>query len=257
MLLRGTALWTPIVAVIEPQIQRFYLRTATRAFAVFLRLLTEEICVSFLVLKITDLQPWIHGLSDWECQVIGEADCSGQFNRVHPLSVMADFSAAAKWLAKKRRWKAQEMVWSIHRDNKQLDRARVGTTSRFVHLPHEAVENLVYFSLLTDTYSQASGMLWSKTGAIPMGGPFSAQSADLRSIWGSKQRNDLMRRLGNLSFSPRGHPLWTTPRGNVLSLAQFRDNVLVGAKGPTALHELQHVCHTLTEGGPCQCFVTA
>ena len=80
-----------------------------------------------------------------------------------------------------------------------------------------------------------------------MGGPFSAQSADLRSIWGGKQRTNLMRRLGNLSFIPRGHPLWTTPRGNVLSLAQFRDNVLVGAKGPTARHEMQHVCHTLTE----------
>ena len=139
------------------------------------------------------------------------------------------------------------MVSSIHRDDKQLDRAGVGTTSRFVHLTHEALENLVYFSLLTDTYSHASGMLWSRIGAIPMGGLFSAQSADIRSIWGAKQRTDLMRRLGNLSFSPRGHPLWTTPRGNVLSLAQFRDNVLVGAKGPTARHEMQHVCHTLTK----------
>ena len=246
-LLRGTTLWRPIAAVIEPQIRRFYLRTAARAFTVILRLLTEEIFASFLLLKITDLRPWRHGLSDWECEVIGEADCSDQFNRVHPLSVMADFSAAAKWLAKKRHWKAQEMVWCIHSDNKQLDRAGVGSTSHFVHLPHKTLENLVYFSLLTDTYSQASGMLWSRTGAIPMGGPFSAQSVDLRSIWGAKLRTDLMRRLGNLSFSPRGHPLWTTPRGNVLSLAQFRDNVLVGAKGPTACHEMQHVCHTLIE----------
>ena len=73
MLLRGTALWRPIVAVIEPQIQCFYLRTAARAFTVFLRLLTREICASFLVLKITELQPWIHGLSDWECEVIENA----------------------------------------------------------------------------------------------------------------------------------------------------------------------------------------
>ena len=79
-----------------------------------------------------------------------------------------------------------------------------------------------------------------------MGGPFSAQSADLGSIWGVKQRTDLMRRLGNLSFSPRGHLLWTTPRGNVLSLAQFRDNVLVGAKGPTARSQMQQVCDTLS-----------
>ena len=131
------------------------------------------------------------------------------------------------------RWKAEEMVWSI-RPNKQLDRAGVGTTSRFFHLPYTTLENLVYFSLLIDTYSQASGKLWSRTGAIPMGGPFSAQSADLRSIWGVQQHTHLMGRMGNLSFSPRGHPLWTTPRGNVLSLAQFRDNVLVGPKGLTA-----------------------
>ena len=46
-----------------------------------------------------------------------------------------------------------------------------------------------------------------------MGGPFSAQSADLRSVWGAKTRVDLMRKLGHLSFSPRGHPLWSnTPR---------------------------------------------
>ena len=138
------------------------------------------------------------------------------------------------------------MDWSIHCDNKQLDRARVGTTSRLFHLPHTTLENLVYFSLLTDTYSQASGKLWPRTGAILMGGPFSAQSADLRSIWGIKQCTDLMRHPGNLSFSPRGHPLWTTPRGNVLSLAQFRDNVLVGAKGPTARSEMQQVCDTLS-----------
>ena len=50
-----------------------------------------------------------------------------------------------------------------------------------------------------------------------------------------------------LEFLTPRPPPWTTLRGNVLSLAQFRDNVLVGAKGPTARHEMQHVCHTLTE----------
>ena len=80
-----------------------------------------------------------------------------------------------------------------------------------------------------------------------MGGPFSAQSADLRSVWGAKKRTDLMRQLESLNFSPRGHPLWTTPRGNTLSLAQFRDNVLVGAKGPTAQREMQSVCDVLSQ----------
>ena len=220
-LLKGTILWRPIAAIVQPQIQRFYLRNAARAFTLFLRLLVEEITASFLVLRICDLQPWVHGLSDWGCTLIAECDCSGQFNNVTPLSVMQDMSAAIKWLAAKRRWNAKEVVWSIHRDNKHLDRAGVGTTSRFFHMTHTDLENLVYFSLLTDTYTQASGRLWSRTGAIPTGGPFSAQSADLRSVWGAKTRVDLMRRLGQLTFSPRGHPLWSTPRGNTISLAQF------------------------------------
>ena len=139
------------------------------------------------------------------------------------------------------------MVWSIHQDYKKLDGARRGSSNRFTHLPHIELENLVYFSLLTDTYTQASGQVWARTDAIPMGGPFSAQSADLRSVLGAKKRVDVMRRLGNLTFSPRSHPLWRTLQGNTLSLAQFRDNVLVGAKGPSTTREIQHVCSVLTK----------
>ena len=49
-LLKGTILWRPIAAIVQPQIQRFYLRNAARAFTLFLRLLVEEITASFLVL---------------------------------------------------------------------------------------------------------------------------------------------------------------------------------------------------------------
>ena len=68
-------LWRPIAAIVEPQVQRFYLRTAARAFTLLLRLLVSEIPGAVVVLKISDLQPWIHGLSDWQCTAIGEADC--------------------------------------------------------------------------------------------------------------------------------------------------------------------------------------
>ena len=155
--------------------------------------------------------------------------------------------AAIKWLTAKRRWNAKGVVWSIHRDNKHLDHAGVGTTSRFFHMTHADLENLVYFSLLTNTYTQASSRLWSRTGAILMGGPFSAQSAHLRSVWGAKTRVHLTRQLGQLTFSPQGHPLWSTPRGNIISLAQFRDSVLLGARGPTAATKMQHVYDVLSE----------
>ena len=130
ILTKGCTLWRPIAAIVEPQLQHFFMRSAARAFTLLLRLLTEEICASFLVLKISDLHPWFHGLPDWGCEVIGECDCSGQFNNVTPASVMSDPGASVKWLAARRRWNAQELVWSIHRDNKKLDRA-----GNFLSLP--------------------------------------------------------------------------------------------------------------------------
>ena len=158
-LLKGYILWRPIAAIVEPQVQCFRLRTAARAFTHLRRLVVEEIKASFLVLNITRLQPWIHGSSDWDCEVLGECDCSGQFNNISPTTVIQDPTESVSWLAQRCRWKATEMVWSIHRDNKKLDRAGKGTSNRFTHLPHTELENLVYFSLLTDTYTQASGKI--------------------------------------------------------------------------------------------------
>ena len=96
---------------------------------------------------------------------------------------MADFVAAAKWLAKKRRWNARELVWSIHKDNTWIGLAP-GLLHAFSTCPMRPWRISFIFSLLTDTYSQAAGKLWSRVGAIPMGGPFSAQSADLQSVLG-------------------------------------------------------------------------
>ena len=246
-LVKCSILWRPIAAVVEPQVQRFFLRMAARAFTLLLKTLISEIPGCFLVLRISDMNDWFHGLSDWNCQFIAEADCSGQFNNIKPQDVMTSLSEAVTWLQKRRRWSAADTVWSIHRDNKSLDRAGKGTSDRFFHMAHTDLENLVYFSLMTDTFTQASGRVWDRQGAIPMGGPFSAQAADLRSIWGVKQRIDLMRRLGRLHFTERGHPLWLTPTGNTLSLSQFRDNVMVAARGPTAKHTMKSVTDTLTE----------
>ena len=61
----------------------------------------------------------------------------------------------------------------------------------------------MYFSLMTDVYTQALGQIWALLGAIPMGGPLSTQSADLRSVWGAKTRVDVMQCIGQLSFSLR------------------------------------------------------
>ena len=63
----------------------------------------------------------------------------------------------------------------------------------------------------------------------------------------SKKWTDLMRHLGTLNFSPRGHSLWTTPQGNPLFLSQFRDSVLVAGRGPSARTEMQQVTYILLD----------
>ena len=80
-----------------------------------------------------------------------------------------------------------------------------------------------------------------------MGGPFSAQGADLHSVWQAKKKCHFLRRLGTLRFSETLQPLWDTPRGNTVSLAQFRDNILTAATGPTCKSEMAHVCSALTQ----------
>ena len=114
---------------------------------------------------------------------------------------MTSLSEAVTWLQKRRRWSAADTVWSIHGDNKNLDWASKGTSDRFLHMAHRDLENLVYFSLMTNMFTQASRGVWDRQGAIPMGAPFSVQAADLRSVWGVKQLGDLMRRLGRLQFT--------------------------------------------------------
>ena len=105
-LVKCSILWRPIAAVVEPQVQRFFLRMAARAFTLLLKTLISEIPGCFLVLRISDMNDWFHGLSDWNCQFIAEADCSGQFNNIKPQDVMTSLSEAVTWLQKRRRWSA-------------------------------------------------------------------------------------------------------------------------------------------------------
>ena len=94
-LVKCSILWRPIAAVVEPQIECFCLRMAARAFTLLLRTLISEIPGCGLVLRISDMNDWFHGLSEWECQVIAEAICLGQFNNIKPQDVMTSLSEAS------------------------------------------------------------------------------------------------------------------------------------------------------------------
>ena len=84
---------------------------------------------------------------------------------------------AAQWLRKPRRWRATTLAWSLHRDNKKLDRAGEAKKSTFDFLSMGELINLASFSLLRDNVDNvvlAAREPWRRGGAIPMGGPFSA-----------------------------------------------------------------------------------
>ena len=89
----------------------------------------------------------------------------------------------------------------------------------------------IEFELVNNNYVVAGGDVWQRPGCIPMGGSFSAQSADLHCQWGVYEHRHLFRRLGQLHIGDSGFAYWDTPWG-VLSLRQFRDNVLMATSFP-------------------------
>ena len=140
---------------------------------------------------------WINKFGDWSVAVIGEADCKEQFNNVRPQAVIQHMREAAQWLRKRRRWRATTLGWSIHKDNKKLDRAGEAKKSTFDFLSMDELLDLVSFSLLSDNMVLAAAEPWRRSGTIPMGGPFTAQAADLHCVWSCKKAVSLLRRLGD------------------------------------------------------------
>ena len=63
-----------------------------------------------------------------------------------------------------------------------------------------------------------------------MGGSFSAQSADLHSVWGAYKRRNRFRQLGALHVSPEGFVHWVGRW--TIALIQFRANVLLATDAP-------------------------
>ena len=185
-------------------------------------------------------------LSEWGATCIGEADCKEQFNRIKPNITVQELKEASQFLYQKRRWGADAIIWSIHRDCKELDRAGRATSSAFWHLSHEELTQLVQFSLTEDNQVWCAGAMWRRSDAIPMGGSFSAQCADLHSLWALKQGIETMKRFGKL-IEQGPFPAWETPAGNTISLSQFCDNVNVAVKGPSAKTETARVCNALSE----------
>ena len=96
---------------------------------------------------------------------------------------------------------------------------------------HQTLMDIVRFDLIEQNSVFAAGKMWTRTECIPIRGCFSAQAADLHSVWRLKRAVRCLRRLGDASLSDSGVPVWVVPApaGQMVtvSLAQFRDNVMV------------------------------
>ena len=79
-----------------------------------------------------------------------------------------------------------------------------------------------------------------------MRGSFSAQATNLHSVWGVYTNRTLLRHLGSLKVSEGGWTCWESSEG-IVSLCQFRDNVLIASTFPDtpATPIVQPVCAIL------------
>ena len=238
-------LWRPIVAASSPLVSRSHLRIATRAYTCFLRALVDELPAAFLVLSLNDMGRWVQKLNSWSPQCIGEADCKEQFNHVPPDTVITHMHEAAAWLKARRRWRATTLGWSIHKENRCLDWAGQAKKSTFHCITMDELIALVEFSLTCDDVVLAAGEPWRRGGAIPMGGPFNAQSADLHCVWMCKTLVSSLRDMGDMAVTDTGIGQWTLRTGDIVALQQFRDNLIVASKGPTPRGAMYTVCKTM------------
>ena len=117
---------------------------------------------------------------------------------------------------------------------------------KFWYIEHRNLTARIEFELKHNNYVQAAGNVWKRPGCSPMGGSFSAQSADLHCQWEVYQNRHLFRELGTLQITASGYVYWETEWG-VLSLCQFTDNILLATSFPNSPRRaiVRQVCSIL------------
>ena len=104
---------------------------------------------------------------------------------------------------------------------------------------------LVDFALPRDNVVLATGEPWRRGGAISMGGPWSAQSADLHYVWRCKKLVAKLPDMGHMTVRDTGLFQSTLATGDLIALQQFHDNLMVAAKGPIPHSTMYTVCHAM------------
>ena len=223
------------------------LRLAARSFTCMLRLLQTEITHNFQCADIKQVAGWFRFISQKGALSLTEMDCKKQFDNIQPRAVLKSFKEASNWIYKKRRWRQVNLQWSVSKESAKLDRTGQATNTRFWCITHDLLSRLLKFELTENSMLQAVGTLWKREGSIPMGGPFSAQSADLHTPWRVKRAGKKLRNWGELNISDEGYIYWQ--RGPLwFSLCQFRDNILFASNHRPGAHTsiIQTVTETLS-----------
>ena len=157
-----------------------------------------------MVHSVNSVSSWFHCLRDIGCCYLTELDYKDQFNHAPPQKVVAHLEQSTSWLVKHRRWRMEEVTWSVHKDTKRLDRAGRGNSTKFWYFEHQDLSAKIEFELKHNNYVQAAGNVWKRPGCISMGGSFSARSADLHCQWEVYQHRHLFRDLGTLQITASG-----------------------------------------------------
>ena len=144
--------------------------------------------MSFMILKVTDAAPWFTWTASLGLNVLCELDCKEQFNKVRPEWITDHMNNASSRLGARKRWRGTTLMWCVHYDHKKLDRAGQASGQGFCCIAHDTLLDQVSFDLMRNNYCAAAGSARVLRGCIPMGGPFSSQSADLHCVWGRTEQ---------------------------------------------------------------------
>ena len=243
----GKWVFRGISASPAPVLNGQQLRLAARSFTCMLRLLQREITHNFQCADIKQVAGWFRFISQKGALSLTEMDCKKQFDNINPRAILRSFKEASNWIYKRRRWRQVNLQWYVSKESAKLDRAGQATNTRFWCITHDLLSRLLKFEPTENNMLQAVGTPWKREGSIPMGGPFSTQSAALHTLWKVKRAGKKLRDWGELNISDEGYiywqsgPLWFT-------LCQFRDNILFASNHRPGAHTsiIQRVTETLS-----------
>ena len=63
-----------------------------------------------------------------------------------------------------------EIIWSVNRDSKKLDKAGRANSTKFWFITRTQMTDTIQFEMDNNNFIAAAGKLWSIQGCIPMGG---------------------------------------------------------------------------------------